>query len=483
MPVEIMLRIFLFATRIDDCKKCRMAPLRLRGEECSCKLPSQFLVSSACRRWRDVALQYPLLWTTLRLSCRMPMDFVRLLVARATSQNLINSEGSAPPCLDFHLTLRDSDLESSDNLETLLYVIVAEHKRWCGLRIVAPSTSGPFTTIRGGLAKLAVPRLESLEIICLDGYRSSKDDWHVPPVLDIFRGGAPSLQRIELRGCSLSSSNLDNAFSMREFSVIAGPCMTKDVRLLAAVAAGLTHLAFVDQCTADWHEGENTRSPLRFSSLRGLRISGARCFVQFLQLLEAPELERLQVEDLHVDGVDVLGDCFEGTTALTPVVARLPRLRWLGLEIHAISTNNPSLVLKRLRHFVAAFPCIRHLVFSGPDVVAFVRELRAGHSTPAGALLPALECLILSGAHGHDLLCEVAALAEARKAVGCPLRNIQLSITVTTSRQDLPQKFCKILQMQFRGTRTTGVIYPDGETWMHSTHEREEWRTTEYLHR
>jgi len=478
MPVEIMLRIFLFATRIDDCQKCRMTPLRLRGEECSCKLPSQFLVSSACRRWRNVALQYPLLWITLRLSSRMPTDFLRLMVARARSQNPTITEGSAPLCLDFHLTLRDSDSERPDSLEALLYVVVAEHRRWRELRIVAPS-SGPFATITGGLAKLAVPKLERLEIICLNGHRSSKDESH-PPVLDIFKGGAPSLRRIELQGCSLSPPNLDNAFStVREFSVITGPSTTNDFWLLNAVAAGLTHLAFVDQCTVHWHEDEK----IVFPSLRSLRISGARCFVRVLRLLEAPELEKLQIEDLQTDDVDVLGDCFEGTTTTTPAVARFPRLRWLGLEIHAIPTNDPSHILGRLRHLVAAFPYIQHLVFSGPDVVAFVRELRTGHSTRGNALLPALERVSLFGAHGYDLLCEVAALAEARKAVGCPLRSIQLSITVTTSRQNIPQKLCKILQMHFRGTRTTGVVYPDDETWMHSTHEREEWRTTEYLHR
>ncbi|KAH9835658.1 uncharacterized protein C8Q71DRAFT_762951 [Rhodofomes roseus] len=269
--------------------------------------------------------------------------------------------------------------------------------------------------------------------------------------------------------------------SLVEFSTVVGPYAVEVVRLLAAEAPGLMHLTFVNQCAASWRHEEDIANVLHFPSLQSIRLCGAPYLGHFLQYLDAPKLARLQIEDLRIDDVDVLAHYVRAVTTPAADTARFPQLRWLGLEVHAVSETASAPALGHLCQLVAAFPRIQHLTFSGPDVGAFVHELRSGGPKPAGVLsafLPALETFSLFGSHDYGFLYEVAALAEARKAAGVPLRSVELSVMITLSRNSLPQKLCKILQMHFRGTRTTGVMYPRVETWVQSTYEREERRTT-----
>lgn len=172
LPVEVLLCIFLFVAKMDGCAKCRATPLRLRGSECPCRLPPQFLVSTVCRRWRSVATRYACLWATLRLSSTMPAKFLRRVAARAggvpDDREVGATHGATALPLSLHLTLRASDVASTDSLGAMMQLVAAEHRRLRKLHVVA-SSSEPLAAFVNAVSQLAMPILDTLEIIPAGG--------------------------------------------------------------------------------------------------------------------------------------------------------------------------------------------------------------------------------------------------------------------------------------------------------------------------
>lgn len=298
---------------------------------------------------------------------------------------------------------------------------------------------------------------------------------------DIFDGRAPSLRRVEVRGCGPPLSEGARLPFLREFSSVMGPSTPNDLSILASAASGLTHLTFVGQCPCITQDGFASSS-LHFPALQSVRLCGTTNLSALLQHLDAPGLLRMQIEDWRIDDADMLDQCISSITSSTTLGSnKFPRLRWLGLEVHAVWSTAPSIALERLSRFVAAFPALQHITFSGSQVSAFLHELSLRHILAPSVPLPELESISLFGAHDRAFLREVAAFVENRMAVGCALREVGLSVLVTMSGH-LPLALCKILKVYSCGTNVAGIVYPDDDTWMHSTYERAERLTTEYLH-
>lgn len=481
LPVEILLCIFLSVAKIDGCGKCRTTPL-LRGAECSCRLPPQYLVSTVCRRWRSVATQYACLWTTLQLSNAMPAEFLQRVAAQSATDDrevaTPRTRGSMALTVHLRLNLRSSDVASPNSLDVLIQLVAAEHRRLRELHIVASSPE-PLTAFVDAVGVLAMPRLETLEIIYqpINSGRNPEDR-PLFVAFDVFDGRAPSLRRVELRECGLPMSKIARLRSLREFSSVVGPFTPNDLHALSVAASGLTHLTLVGQPAK---RDDFTLSSLRFPVLQSLRLCGAASLCAVLQHLDAPALSKFQIEDWRIDDIEMLDQCIEAITSPTSGSTKLPQLRWLGLEVH-VGNTPPHVALGRLSRFVVAFPTLEHFTFSGPQVSAFLNELSLRHMSGSSTLLPALESVNLFGAHDQGFLREVAAFVKRRKVAGHALREVGLSVLVTMSTHLLPLALCRILKMYSRGANITGVIYPDDETWMHSTYEREEQMTTEYLH-
>ena len=417
----------------------------------------------------------------------MPAQFLRRVAARASSmpddRGAGTAHGATALALSLHLTLHASDVASTDSLGVLMQFVIAEHRRLRELHVVA-SSQDALAALVDAVGRLAMPNLDTLRIIFRPMANSKKPKKH--PLLvafDIFDGRAPSLRRVELRECGLPVSGAARLSSLREFSLVVGPFTSDDLDTFAIAAPSLTHLTLVGQCQSVVHDGLPSSS-LQFPALQSLRLCGATNLPSLLQHLDAPGLWQMQIEDWRIDDVGMLDQCISSITSSTTLgPTKFPRLRWLGLEVHAVWNTAPSIALERLSRIVVAFSALEHLTFSGSQVSAFLHELSLQHNVlPSSNPLPRLQSISLFGAHDRAFMREVAALVEKRMVAGCALREVGLSVLVTMSGHILPLALCRILKMYSCGTNVRGVIYPDDGIWMHSTYEREERLTTEYLH-
>ena len=412
----------------------------------------------------------------------MPAEFLRHMVARVVgdpdNRAVAGAHGTVPLPLNLHLTLRGQGVSRTDSLDVLMHLLVIGHRRLRELYIVA-SSPGPLVAFVDAVSPLTMPSLDTLAIIYKPMESSKKPKDQVFPVaFDILDGRAPCLRRVELRNCGLPVSPASHLPSLRELSTVVGPFTPNDLSRLATMASGLTHLTFVGQCPCV-ARGGFASSLLHFPALQNVRLCGTMNLPALFQQLEAPELLRMQIEDWSIDDVEMLDQCIHTITSTALGSAtKFPGLRWLGLEVHAVWRTAPSIALERLCRFIALFPTLEHITFSGNQVSAFLPILASS------APLPALESISLFGAHDRRFLNEVAAFAKKRMDARRALREVGLSVLATASEQWhlLPLALCKILKVYSYGTSMAGVIYPDDRTWMHSTYEREGLLTTEYLH-
>ncbi|KIM79833.1 hypothetical protein PILCRDRAFT_10010 [Piloderma croceum F 1598] len=374
--------------------------------------PFEILVSSVSRRWRNVALQTPRLWTDIRINVSKftAGDMLDLYLSRSKSYlldiaftQLGQDERSYDPDPDF----------DTNNFAWCLEQLVPHATHWRQFVIegvsVGPETSHLFSPLAG----LYVPALERMVIDC---YCSPSR------VVEIFSAGAPLLSYMELMEVyfvppldtvtSLRLETRHSQLSYTDFSHLMSHMRSLTHLSMNATIADISDLATaghqsprIELHSAVWLDLELDLSWSRHPSV------GALCF------LDLPALESLVIHGTAVGIVD----------AFTSHRHSYLSLRTLTLT-SKLKLDFEKLESTKVREFIRLFPNIRDFAIDGTDPT-FLHALCEAQTTDE-LLWPQLSVITLKSnpALRHSLtLNDIIHLVENRATLGHPISRITLS--------------------------------------------------------
>jgi F-box-like len=154
------------------------------------KLPFPNLVSSVSRRWRDVALSSPRLWTTIVFNCDRMTNY---------EGPSLWIERSGACLLDITISVSPWNFWEPSDLKSAMDQIIPHISRWYRFTVETLSQN-TFETVVAPLRTASAPYLRDLKMISdKDGSLSATDV--TSNICDhIFTGGAPSLAEARLIG-------------------------------------------------------------------------------------------------------------------------------------------------------------------------------------------------------------------------------------------------------------------------------------------
>lgn len=467
LPDEILEHIFVLAGELHPCRTRRDDTHTARFMSYSTEL----VVSAVSRRWRAIALSYSRLWTTIRLSASTTPRALQLYLDRSRCRPL-DVEIVVP--MPKGATTASRPI-TQGALRTLLHTLLQALPRWRQLHVSTPFPDLLVVVMSLlGQKHLSAPSLEVLAIECPfeTGLLSGNGNMYPKP----FPAGAPGLQHVQLHRCSFPLQDNESLSCLTSFEVASAPWTLSDLHVLSNTSSRLTHLAVMSSYKLD------SRIALHFPNLRSLRIGDYFQNATILELMEAPQLEILQIEDMEVQFnvtagwyVDTLrGDGSHGTQS------KFPNLRSLRLQMPGSPEDpSPLIVGQRFSDFLKLFPSIEHLAFVGIHAHQFVRGLVALHShvEPDDILLPKLthltlggqdELMTLGGERSVRFLESVMRFVKVRRLANLPLRRIQVPVNVLAKDQFLLRKL--LVQMRHgnrKGLELEGLHMPyPSDVWL-----------------
>jgi hypothetical protein len=370
--------------------------------------PFEILVSSVSRRWRNVALQTPQLWTDLRIN-----------VSKFTAGDMLDLHLSrSKSCLlDIAFTQlsqdeRDPDSDfDTNNFTWCLKQLVPHATHWRQFVIegmmVVPEASHLFSPLAG----LYVPALERMVIDCYcDPSR----------VVEIFSAGAPLLSYMELMEAYFVPP-LDTVTSLKLETRLRHLSYSDFIHLMSHMRS-LTHL-FMNSTIAGISDlatagPQSPRIELHSALSLDLDLSwsrhpsvGALCF------LDLPALESLVIHGTTVD-----------------IVEAFTRHRHSYLSLRTLTLTSTSkldiekLEFTKVRGFIRLFPYFRDFAIDSTGS-AFLRALCEAQTTDE-LLWPQLSVITLQSDPGqrHSLTFnDIMRLVENRATLGHPISRITLS--------------------------------------------------------
>jgi F-box-like len=374
--------------------------------------PFEILVSSVSRRWRNVALQTPRLWTDIRINVSKftAGEMLDLYLSRSKScfldiafTQLSQDERSYDPDPDF----------DTNNFVRCLGQLVPYMTHWRQFVIEGVSVGPEASDIFSPLAALYAPALETMVIDCY---------CNPPLVLEVFSVGAPFLSYMELmevyfvpplntvtslklraRQNCLSYTDFHHLMShMRSLTHLSMDAEMADISDLATAAHQIPHVELHSAVSLDL---QLDRSWTRHPSV------GALCF------LDLPALESLVIRGTTVDIVEAFTRHRHSYLSLRTLTLTSPlKVAYEDLE----STN--------VREFIRLFPNIQNFAIDGTDPT-FLRALCEAQTTDE-LLWPQLSVITLRSnpALRHSLtLNDIVHLVVNRATLGHPISRITLS--------------------------------------------------------
>lgn len=444
LPVEILEHIFLLAGEHGPLDARDIAQASL-----STAYPVELIVSAVSRRWRTIALNCSRLWTNIRLSSR---------TTPVALQQFLDRSRNRPLNVKIVLTMSSGAITrgrpiSEWTLRTLMGVVFKALPRWDQLRVSTPFPDLLMVIMSLlGQPHLRAPSLQVLAIECpfQAGVLSGNGNMYPKP----FPLGTPRLQHVQLHRCTFPMQEDEPLPHLHSFDVASAPWTLSDLHVLSNVAPQLTYLAVLSSYKLDAHH------TLRFPALRTLRIGDYFQNATILQLIEAPQLEVLQIEDMEVQFNVAAGwyvDALKGDGS-PGCAGKFPRLRSLRLQMPGSPEDpSPLIVGERFGEFLRLFPSIEHLAFVGLHVHHFVQGLVAlhTHAAPGEVPLPRLKHLTLGGQselttlneqHGVWFIQSVIQLVKARRTTKIPLSKVQVPTITLAKDRFLPRKLFTALR-------------------------------------
>ena len=373
--------------------------------------PFEILVSSVSRRWRNVALRTPQLWTDLRINVSKftAGDMLDLYLSRSKS------------CLlDIAFTQLSQDERSYDpdpDFDTHNFV-------WCLERLVPHTTHWRQFIVEGvkfseasnvfsPLAGLYAPALERIVINCL---------YNPPRVLEVFSVGAPRLAYMELMDVYFVPP-LDTVTSLK-LVTRHGPLPYTDFSHLMSHMGSLTHLSvdgrivYVPHLATTIHQSPHIKLHSALSvDLQMSRASGGRRpSVGALCFLDLPALESLVIH----------GTTFNIVETFTSHRLSYPSLRALTLT-SSLMLNYEDLEFTKVREFIRLFPNIRNFAIDDTDP-SFLQAFCEAQTTDE-LLWPQLSIITMKShpVRRNTAIKDIIHLIENRATLGHPISRITLS--------------------------------------------------------
>lgn len=249
-------------------------------------------VAHVSRKWRQVSLGSPRLWTQIIYNSTQPIDILSTHLSH-----------SSPHLIDLDIGLMDNHLKKSASVPQIFDYIKPHAHRWRSLTIYSCSLPQSRDAI-DQLRHMQVPHLEHVDIslhVRLALYASEPLYSLASPF--IFAGGAPLLSRVRLLGIAVSQHSqiifmppLSNVTSFHLCTPIGSYAMAEFLQMLSAAPA-LTNL--VIERALLWLGGSIPQVVM--PSLRSLVVREATLVTSHLiESISAPILEHITLVEFGI---------------------------------------------------------------------------------------------------------------------------------------------------------------------------------------
>jgi hypothetical protein len=369
-------------------------------------IPFEMLVSAVSRRWRNVALQMPRLWTNLWINFAQPTRGLHDLYLYRSKTSLLD------------ITLipfgrHKPDFSHADDVGACfkqhMELLIPHVGRWRKL-VIQRAFTGGFTEQYSILTHLYAPALETLEA-----------DIHTQPQLDmeVFSGGAPRLSSVVLYGPYFRPP--PGTIKYLSLSYIGPPISHGQFSQLIRPMSSLTHLMM------ELTVFEDTNIPsIALPSVISLDIGQSDLSghsVDVLRFLDLPAVEKLTFRGYSYDMIRVVAQ----NGRLYPSVTSLTMTRISQDINHAHRDNTPVTI-----NFMSLLPNVRDVTFQGGDSTPILHALHDHQSTNtplwphlfAITVTPAIKARVSLKMQMWDY---VVKIVESRLQLGTPISHITLS--------------------------------------------------------
>ena len=383
-------------------------PITSLPVEPSPTIPFEFQVSAISRRWRNVALSTPRLWTRLHINVLKSTedDLIDLYLFRSKTC-LLDIVTKTQMLLNGGVdSYADITARFQQHLERLLPHVT----RWRKLIIMHPAEP----TSLSPLAHLHAPALETIMVHSQSYFGNQHSN-----IMDMFSGGAPRLSSVELQGTYFRLPR-DTVTSLK-----LGVCFlllneAQFCRFMLPMRS-LTYLCLHSTVCIEPIIGQRS---IQLWSLLSLELHLAYMSVGALRLFDLPAVETLTVHGITHNMIEA----FSQHHVLYPTLQSLT-------VITQHRTSKQCTPATKTLDFISLFPGVREVVFQGADSTAVLHALQDGQS--ADVLLwaelskitikPAPQTTI---AVKKQIWTYITKLVMSRFQRGHPISQIELSETI-----------------------------------------------------
>lgn len=371
LPNELLAHIFTLGTY------SRTGPFEV--------LPFALLVSCITRRFRNIAISSPSVWSNLVFSTSVHSD-------NWCADIYLPRSGAHPLDITVELLGRST--------ERVMDIIVPHSARWRSLSVKA-WTRSDLEIILKSLRDVTAPLLDKIELRCFLGDQECSWDPHQP----CLTLGTPALRSVRLRGLCLKCGpqSLANLTTFHFDSHDSSLSYAELTNLLAASPALRTLVLRLPRFEA------TELTPINIPCLRSLTmnfLSSGDTFVHLFAMIVAPALECLEL--ISMDGGQVL--------TLVEYCRRSPTYpRPQTLKLFNIADDFPDI----LHGFFHIFPSVTSLYRIGTPI------------EPIKTYFPALKRITydtnLYFPLGENQLGWIHTIVEDRKSASQPISQVRIA--------------------------------------------------------
>jgi F-box-like len=361
----------------------------------------ELLVSSVLRRWRNVALQTPLLWTDLTINVLLLTHGLYDLYLGRSKSCLLDIT------LDRVYPKKQATHDTPDCAECHLDQLISHVGHWRKLIV-----RGGFIELQlSTLSHLCTPALETLVLY----FCPQKHE------IELFSGGAPRLSSVELIGAKcrppLGAVKYLTLFSDSDLSPLSYDQLSRSIE----PTRSLTHLSIDAKIAQD---AEN-HPPIELASVLVLYILFHRgdTDCNTLRILDFSAVKSLTID----------GDTDVVIGALTRNHRVYPHVQSLTLTHNSAyndTENMPAVALD----FISLFPAIRDVVFQGTNPSAILDVLHNRKSTDEALWSDLSAITVVAAGLGGQIYANtnqiwacIVKIVENRVQLGQPISSIKLS--------------------------------------------------------
>ncbi|KIM83153.1 hypothetical protein PILCRDRAFT_819935 [Piloderma croceum F 1598] len=371
--------------------------------------PFEIVVSSVSRRWRNVALQTPRLWTRIYIN-----------VAQSAHELLDLYLYRSKTCL-LDITLsrrklrweRDHDLVGCDAKDVIgcqryLEQLVSHVGRWREFSVRRDDSTLQLSDALVGLANLNAP---ALEFLMLEGCRGS--------FRKVFSAGAPRLSSVELIGAALYPP-LEGVKHLKLHPLSFFHLSHAQFRHLIQPMRSVVNLHLQANIVRESPEGHPT---IDLSSVISVEIDirGSTIGNSVLPVLDFPSVEMLTV---HGD----MGNVIKAFTHPPRLYPNVRSLKVVDSSEYFYGAESP---VATTLGFISLFPNVRDVAFHGIDSTPIFQALYDHRSTDE-LLWPQLSSITVvpvkraKVSYKKQVWADVVKLVGNRAQLGNPISSVKL---------------------------------------------------------